>query len=470
MTAYVDRRWPVHNLDPRVKIAWSVVVSLLAVILRHPLSLAALLAVAVVPWCLVRRPSLRLRWLLAVVGTTVVGSMVSQGFFYGSAPRTEWLTLLPGLSLCKEGIIYGAVVSLRLLSAMAAGGLVVFTTQPSDLVLALHKLRVPEPLAFTLTLALRLLPEMVEQGKRILAAQQPQEAGGRGFVSALRRFRRLLVPLLAASLRSARQAALAAEIQTRCPAGVPPRDLRLTAADWAATAGLALLAAAGIAGALLGYDAPWGEDPAGPAWLYFAAALGLLAALGAALALGARKRPFRPFTAHELAMAAVLICLLRIAVVPWQIGLAKLPGLNALIFAVPYTVIFLLGLRLVPRPGFATLLILGQGLFGQLLGGGINPAWWPYYLWCAFGVEVLLFWTGYQMRNLPVMLAAGMLRGLLASSYTYLIAAPFIWHKFYAPWYIAMMILMDLAGCAIGAAVAWRLGPAVEKAASASGL
>jgi energy-coupling factor transport system permease protein len=470
MSVPEDRRWPAHNLDPRVKIAWSAVVSLLAVILRHPLWLAALLAVAVAPWGLVRRPLVRLRLLLVVVGTTVIGSMLSQGLFYGSAPRTEWLTLLPGLSLCKEGIVYGAVVSLRLLSAMAAGALVVFTTPPSDLVLALRKLRVPEPLAFTLTLALRFLPEIIERGKGILAAQQPQQGGGTGFGAAVRRFRHLLIPLLAVSLRSARQAALAAEIQTRCSAGVQSRDLRLTAADWVAMAGLALLAAAGVAAALLGYDTPWGKDPASQTWPCFGAALGLLAAVGVALALGARKRPFRPFTPLELETAAVLICLLRIAIVPWQIGLAKLPGLNALIFAVPYTVIFLSGLRLAPRPGFATLLIVGQGLFGQLLGGGINPVWWPYYLWCAFGVEALLLWTGHRMRNLPVMLAAGMFRGLLAGSYTYLIAAPFIWHKFYAPWYIAMMILTDLLGCAIGAAIAWRLAPTVERAARPSGL
>ncbi len=81
-----------------------------------------------------------------------------------------------------------------------------------------------------------------------------------------------------------------------------------------------------------------------------------------------------------------------------------------------------------------------------------------------------MLWTGYQMRNLPVMLAAGMLRGLLAGSYTYLIAAPFIWHKFYAAWYIAMMIVMDLLGCAIGAAIAWQLVPTVERAAHPSGL
>ncbi|MCE5267246.1 MAG: hypothetical protein LLG00_05115, partial [Planctomycetaceae bacterium] len=54
-------------------------------------------------------------------------------------------------------------------------------------------------------------------------------------------------------------------------------------------------------------------------------------------------------------------------------------------------------------------------------------------------------------------LATAMLRGLLAGSYSYLIAAPFIWHKFYAGWYIALMISMDLLGCALGAAIAWRL-------------
>ena len=159
-------------------------------------------------------------------------------------------------------------------------------------------------------------------------------------------------------------------------------------------------------------------------------------AIGAVVVLGVRKRAFQPFTTLELATAAVLICLLHVAVVPWQIGLAKVPGLDALVFSIPYTAIFLLGLRLVPKPGFATLLIFGQGLFGQLLGRGINPAWWPYYLWCALGVEILLLSAGGRVKKLPVMLGAGVLRGLLAYAYMYLILAPFLWHQFYAPWYV----------------------------------
>jgi hypothetical protein len=203
-------------------------------------------------------------------------------------------------------------------------------------------------------------------------------------------------------------------------------------------------------------------------WLYIASIVGLFVAIGIAAILGIRKRAFQPFTTLELATAAILICLLHVAVIPWQIGLARVPGLDALVFSIPYTAMFLLGLRLVPKAGFATLLIFGQGLFGQLLGRGINPAWWPYYLWCALGVELLLLLTGGRMKNLAVMLGAGVLRGLLAYTYMYLILAPFLWHQFYAPWYVVAKILMGLIGCVIGAVLAWRLAPVVEKAARQS--
>lgn len=205
-------------------------------------------------------------------------------------------------------------------------------------------------------------------------------------------------------------------------------------------------------------------------WLYVGSVQGLLAAIGGVVAVGVRKRAFHPFTTLELATAALLICLLHVAVVPWQIGLAKVPGLDALVFSIPYTAVFLLGLRLVPKPGTAILLIFGQGLFGQLLGRGINPAWWPYYLWCALAVEILLLTVGSHLRTLPVMLAAGVIRGLLAYSYMYLILAPFLWHQFYAPWYVGLKIVMGMIGCGIGAVFAWRLAPTIEKATRHSSL
>ena len=198
--------------------------------------------------------------------------------------------------------------------------------------------------------------------------------------------------------------------------------------------------------------------------IYWASVALLLGAGGVAVFLAFHTRAFQPFTTLELATLALMICLLHVAVVPWQMALAKVPGLDALVFSIPYTAIFLLGLRLVPKPGAATLLIFGQGLFGQILGRGINPAWWPYYLMCAVFVEILLLIVGNSLRSAWTMMAAGVLRGVVAYSYMYLILAPFLWHQFYAWWYVGLKTSLGVVGCAVGAWLAWRLAPAVEKA------
>ena len=199
-------------------------------------------------------------------------------------------------------------------------------------------------------------------------------------------------------------------------------------------------------------------------WLYGASVGITVLTVGIAILVAVRKRAFRPLTTLDLATLAVLICLLYVAVVPWQMALAKVPGLDALVFSIPYTAILLLGLRLVPKPGVATLLIFGQGLFGQLLGRGINPAWWPYYLLCAAAIEVLLLAIGGTLRSLWAMLAVAMLRGVVSYSYMYLLLAPFLWHQFYAWWYVALKLGLGTVGCLVGGWLAWRLAPTVEKA------
>ena len=128
-----------------------------------------------------RPPLARVRLLLVLVGMTVLGTMISQGFFYTFEPRTELLTASCLACLCAgKASFTGRLCRCVWFPCLSAGALVVFTTHPSDLILALTKLRVPHWFAFMLTLALRFLPETVEQGKRILVAQQLRGAGGKG--------------------------------------------------------------------------------------------------------------------------------------------------------------------------------------------------------------------------------------------------------------------------------------------------
>lgn len=198
--------------------------------------------------------------------------------------------------------------------------------------------------------------------------------------------------------------------------------------------------------------------------LYVASLIGLLALLVVTGLLAYRRRSFRRFKTAELATLALLICLLYVAAIPWQIGLAKVPGVDALVFSIPYTTVLLLGLRLVPKPGAATVLVCGAGLFGQLLGRGLNPAWCPYYLWCGLSLDLYLLIAGHALASFRAMLGAAVLRGLLAYSYMYLILAPFLWQQFYAWWYVCLKVSLGVVGCTVGAWLAWRLAPAIERA------
>ncbi len=127
--------------------------------------------------------------------------------------------------------------------------------------------------------------------------------------------------------------------------------------------------------------------------------------------LPVEQRRRQSFSLQELATLALLICLLYVAAMPWKIGLSHLPGLDALVFAIPYTTFLLLGIRLVPKLGTATLLIVGEGIFGQLVGSGLNPAWWPYYLWCALALELLFLFTNDYARSFLVLLGREFLAG-----------------------------------------------------------
>ena len=197
---------------------------------------------------------------------------------------------------------------------------------------------------------------------------------------------------------------------------------------------------------------------------YVASVVGLCALILVTLLLALRQRSFRRFTTAELATLALLICLLYVAASPWQIGLAKVPGVDALVFSIPYTAVLLLGLRLVPKPGAATVLVCGAGIFGQLLGRGLNPAWWPYYLWCGVSLDLYLMLVGHTLLSFRAMLGAAVLRGLLAYTYMYLILAPFLWHQFYAWRYVCLKVSLGAVGCTVGAWLAWRLAPAIERA------
>jgi energy-coupling factor transport system permease protein len=212
------------------------------VILDTPLSLFSLSIVLFAVFLSIKPPLSYIRIIIYLMGTTMIAAVISQGFFYYFEPRTPIFTVVPsntrffgnltgGIYFYKEGVIYGAIQSMRIFSATLLSMVIVVSTYPSDLILGLKKLGIPEKLGFIITVSIRFLPTLGEEAKRILIAQKLRGLRLKGICGALNGFRFLLQPLIIDSLRKAKRIALAAEVRGFTGKRVEIRSLRFLWAD-----------------------------------------------------------------------------------------------------------------------------------------------------------------------------------------------------------------------------------------------
>lgn len=172
------RPW-LAQLDPRVKLLYLFTASVGAAAAGDRDELWVLCSVAVVGLTGVRLPLRGWAWIVGIVGLLVWGTMFTQGFFYpgttvywsiispGTGPNA-----FPGVQLTKEGMLFGAEQSLRLVSTVLAGLTASLSTSPERMLGALSWFRLPATLSFMTTAALRFLPLFVEEFAEVRQARQ----------------------------------------------------------------------------------------------------------------------------------------------------------------------------------------------------------------------------------------------------------------------------------------------------------
>jgi energy-coupling factor transport system permease protein len=241
---YLDKETLLHHLDPRSKIILGFMGAILIVILKTATGLSLLFFTVLVAFGYLRPARRTVRTMIMLMATALCFTMISQGFFYALEPRTAILTILTpdsgmlgsitgGIALYQEGIIYGALQSLRLFSAMLLSAVIVMSTYPSDLLLGMNGLGVPERIGFVVTVSIRFLPTLMDEAGRILLAQKLRGLDVKGVRGGFRAFRYLLPPLIIDSLRNARRIALAAEVRAFTGKRTKVRELRFSMRDWA---------------------------------------------------------------------------------------------------------------------------------------------------------------------------------------------------------------------------------------------
>lgn len=109
--------------------------------------------------------------------------VLTQSVFYPYYPRTLFFEIIPaetpllgaltgGVAVYWEGIVYGAVQSLRFLILITAGLTVVWTTSAQEMLRGLRRLGLPYPLAFMVTTAVRFIPTVGKEAGIVLSAMR----------------------------------------------------------------------------------------------------------------------------------------------------------------------------------------------------------------------------------------------------------------------------------------------------------
>ena len=158
-----------HHLHPLNKFIWLILISIFVFILKD-----GLLIFAVSGWCLIYifavYPQI---WKMRGFKFVLLTGM-SLFVLYVLFDKTGVMLFDPGikfLRLSSGGIYDGLLYSGRFMTIVTVSYLFVLTTNPADLAYSLMRVGVPYRIGFMLVTALRLAPQLEDEGQTIYRAQ-----------------------------------------------------------------------------------------------------------------------------------------------------------------------------------------------------------------------------------------------------------------------------------------------------------
>lgn len=258
---YLAQASPVHQLDPRSKLALALAVGAAGLLFRHIAVLAGLLILAHLGLLVARIPLARIRWLWARLAPLLVMILILQPLFApGKGPD---LVHVGVVRLTWNGILDGVSFALRAAALAFVAGLFLLTTEPATLVQGLGRLGLPYSWGLTIGLSIRYLPTTFGLFVSVSEAQQARGwlVGQGNLIQRARSYLPILVATIIAALRLSDNLGLALAARGL---GYPAqrtslRDLRFTVWDWLVTV-VAVLSFGGLLLVRFGLSlgaAPW---------------------------------------------------------------------------------------------------------------------------------------------------------------------------------------------------------------------
>ena len=229
-----------HRLDPRTKIIATIFIIVLVFFIHNFFDYLFLFIFLYVSYKIAKIPVIYLIKGIKPILFLVFITFVFQIFFYGE----NLICKIWFLPVYKEGLIRGALLSLRIIFLVTFTSFLTQTTSPLDiadgleaLFRPLKKLKIPvSELALMMSISLRFIPLLQAEVERIVKAQMARGIDFKkgSFIKRMYNYVPILVPLFLSSFRRADELAIAME--ARCFRGgegrTKLRELKLSRSDY----------------------------------------------------------------------------------------------------------------------------------------------------------------------------------------------------------------------------------------------
>ena len=194
---------PIHNLDPRMKFLYVIVIFIVAIAFYQIIPLL-ILFILQIPFVLLAR--VQKQWLRSLRGAALLAAFI----FTINVATTFFIS---GYNLTAPDIERASAMTLRFIVLVESFSVFFLTTSPDHLGLALENSKVPYEFAFAFTTAVRFVPVLAEEAQTIMDAQKARglELEKGGLLKRIRNYIPVLIPLIVSAIRRSLELAEAME-------------------------------------------------------------------------------------------------------------------------------------------------------------------------------------------------------------------------------------------------------------------
>jgi energy-coupling factor transport system permease protein len=193
----------IHNLDPRIKFVFVIIIFAVAIMFSE-LPVLIILFFALIPIVLVAK--VQKEWIRSMRGAAFLAAIIFAtnfvfAYIYNGYQVTPWLL---------ENAI---ALTLRFVVLVESFSLFFLTTSPDHLGLALEQSHIPYEFCFAFTTAVRFVPVLAEEAQTIMDAQKARglELEKGNFMKRIRNYIPILIPLIVSAIRRSLELAEAME-------------------------------------------------------------------------------------------------------------------------------------------------------------------------------------------------------------------------------------------------------------------